>query len=138
MRCLKLDGSKPDARSVAMCLIGSPTDDGYKLLGVDEESDNPFIVQWPDINGCNGHAEEVLPIETLVFDPFAACFERLQVIAETNELGEEEIRLTTLREMECGKFGAWNEYRTHFVYFTSISLDIESACKMDGVEVVEI
>lgn len=147
MKALRLDGSKADARRVARCLIGSPTDDGLKLLGVDDDSDNPFIVQWPDIHGCNGHAEETLPIDTLVFDPFAAMREGVDVKIDGS-------RVTTWWVENCYKItNTPSDFRISFlpidtiviprkIKYTSdisaITLDIEAACRLDGVEVVEV
>ena len=134
MKMLKLDGSKPDARRLARCLIGSPNDDGMKLIGVDDESDNPFIVQWPDIHGCNGHAEETLPIDTLVFDPFAAMRDGVDVQIGDNSFGTIDGYSNSFRVMYRegdGRCCTW-------VKKEQISLDIEAACKLEGIEEIEI
>jgi hypothetical protein len=138
MRALKLSG--PNGIKVARCLIGSLTDDGLNLIGVDPSSENPLIVTWPDAHGCNGHCEEFLPLDTLVFDPFAAMREGVWAKGFAPTVaGGHDVRgfIESFESNEWGVAICKGSTQLRMVN-ENITLDIEAACRLDGVEVVEV
>ena len=133
MKALKLDGSKEDARRLARCLIGSKTLHGRILIGCVDDAVNNFVIISMRGMSPEDFYTATLPLDTLVLDPFAAMREGISVIADGEPTVLDQCKFGIFGKYISARFGetTWHSYK-------SITLDIEAACRLDGVEEVEI
>ena len=142
MKALRLDGTKQDALRLARCCLNSRTEDDFELVGIDRCAQLFSFIVVSTISEAIQPlqlSEIILPIDTLVFDPFAAMREDIIAICGVFP----KTHGITASKKEGGKWwfclGKWQHKGYDFVRENvGISLDIEAACRLDGVEVVEI
>jgi len=152
MKALKLGAYKEGAQKLARCLIGSLADcktysfkEEYvgTLVGCDDECAVFFIRNNISINA---EKEIIIPIDSIKFDPFAAMREevniRFEVRDEFNGAMASGLVKSIYRNTDNN---CWNSTIFHdgsdFEFeddVGEITLDIESACLLDGVEVCEL
>jgi hypothetical protein len=139
MKCLKLSG--PNGIKVARCLIGSVLTDGRILIGV---TNRYFAVQYTKKGNRNETVnlvpEIILPLDTLVFDPFAAMREGVWAKGFAPTVaGGHDVRgfIESFESNEWGVAICKGSTQLRMVN-ENITLDIEAACRLDGVEVVEV
>jgi hypothetical protein len=139
MKCLKLSG--PNGIKVARCLIGSVLTDGRILIGV---TNRYFAVQYTKKGNRNETVnlvpEIILPIDTLVFDPFAAMREGVKCKGFAPVMAGGDSVHGFIESFDDNEFGVAHckgstQMRMANKYIT---LDIEAACRLDGVEVVDL
>jgi len=138
MKALKLSG--PNGVKIARCCFGSALTDGMILIGV---TNRYFAVRYIKKGNRNETVnlvpEITLPIDTLVFDPLVAMREKIQVICQkVNPMrGSRGVIRYAEGEIQT-RFKLAGDNHEYEFRGREITLDIEAACRLDGVKVVEI
>jgi len=142
MRALKIKNT-PDGLRLARCLVGSCQENEMKLVGIDEQSKSPFMLVHTSLESIfPSTAEEIiLPLSTLKLCPFVAMREGITVISFAYEIEDtmsgEIVSISTDRlDKSLSSIIMYNGDWFRCKDVSDITLDIEAACRLDGVEEV--
>ena len=141
MKALKLSNT-PEGLKLARCLFGSPIICQYGAIDnhesilcgqhTTETGASVFVVSSNFFLKFRGVGQIIIPIDTMVFDPFAAMREKVSIV-ECGFHAYPTKGFTTCIEDNTLSIGC-----SFHAFIGDVTLDIDWAATLDGVEVVEL